>query len=104
MTPADRHYQQERQRNAQALAPADIQIVRHRTAAQNQTRPGNAAIENVGLEHVGKRPALQMLYLDRCVEPDAPAGRLQPGAKFDVFNGGPAVAFIKTTMAQECFP
>src|SRR5260370_42637596 len=47
---------------------------------------------------------LQRRHRDRRGERDAPAGRLQPRAKFDVFNGGPAVAFIKTTVAQECFP
>src|SRR5262245_50222092 len=70
---------------------------------QDDSRPGNRAVKNIGFEHPAKRPSLQMRDLNVMVQHNSPPRLAKPGAKLDILDGGPAIAFVESTHGQEQF-
>src|SRR4051812_8219357 len=71
--------------------------------APDQRRPGECAVADVGLQYAPECPALQVRDLDVPDESDAGSVSAQTGAKLDVLDAGPRVAWVEPARGQETF-
>jgi hypothetical protein len=85
-SPSERGRQRQRCRRGCPVPPAQIQSSRARATTQEQHHPGNASSGEVGVDHPGQRPPLQMLPLQDRVEDDAAASVDEPHAQIDVLD------------------
>src|SRR5947199_6199827 len=76
------------------MPPAEIKGGRTRAAAQEQVDPRGASGREIGADHPGERPPLQMPSLQKWVEDDASAAVQQPHAELDVLDRGTWKALV----------
>ncbi len=78
--------------DAQAVAPAEVQVIGHPPGREDQLGPRDRPIEDVGPQHPGQRPSLQVRALGGLDQPHAASRREQPIPQLDVLDRRPAVA------------
>ncbi len=83
------------------LQVRDVQVVGGPAGLQQQARPGDAAVEDVGLDEAGERPALQVAALQAFVEAHAAAGGGEAHAQLHVLDAGAVVRLAVAAVAEE---
>ena len=97
--------QQPRQPGAQPFGDAGIQVVVDPTARDHQSRPGQGAAENIGMDRAPEGPDLQMFAQQIGNNPDAPARIADTIAELDILNRWhPVGLHIKATKLQIHIP
>jgi hypothetical protein len=91
---------------AQTVPPAQIQVARARAVLQEQVHPGDAPDREIGPDHAGQCPALQVLPPDLGVEDDLGAVAREPHSELDVLDRmiGEAAGSLEGAAADRAEP
>src|SRR5437870_1103664 len=86
------HDQPAGRERAQAMPPAEVERLRAAPAVEQELRPREPPLREVGPHHGRERPGLQVTALEERVEGDPCAARREPQTQLDVLDRGGRVA------------